>query len=234
MMRRFQLYILVLKYSYEMKMPGFTAESSLYNVSGYHQVGKREIYLHRRQMISVVHPTMQKEERIEVYDCGPGSTGIGEGANLICFPDPLTEPSGPSEPREPREPRQPREPRITGRPARPWPDESPGPRLRPCDASLRNWWYENVTNCFNTMKTDIVRYVACLNYYGCPNLPSPFRDVCRRSAETKCPLETFRTLPLKGSDKAACVASANKFLDNLNCYMPKDLQDEFIGRWAST
>ena len=27
---------------------------------------------------------------------------------------------------------------------------------------------------------------------------------------------------------------ANEFLDFNGCYMPKDLQDEFIGRWAST
>jgi hypothetical protein len=120
--------------------------------------------------------------------------------------------------------------RITGRPARPWPDETPRPRLRPCDGTQRQWWYDRVTDCFNTMKTNVRMYHGCLNHYDCPNLPSPLRDVCIRSAETKC-RNCCTTLPLKDSDKAACVAGANEVLDFIDCYMPKDLQDEFIGRW---
>lgn len=94
-----------------MKIPGFTAEASLYNMSGHHQVGRRAINSPRRQIINAVQPALQREERIEVFDCGPGFIGIGEGANLECFPNPLTEPSRPREPREPREHREPREPR---------------------------------------------------------------------------------------------------------------------------
>jgi hypothetical protein len=58
------------------------AESSLCNVSGYHQVGSRRVNnSHRGQTISLVHPAKEKEEDI-----------IGEETIYVEDWGPLTEP----------------------------------------------------------------------------------------------------------------------------------------------
>ena len=150
---RFQLYILVLEYRRGMKIPGFTAESSLYNVSEYYQVGsRRAINSHGKQMISAVHPAMQKEESIEVYSCDPGDIAIGEGSGMICVePWPTSgggggsaEPSGPREPRgggaRPKKPKKPKKPKE--QPKEPCP-ATPPPIIydnKKCCCTEDHWW----------------------------------------------------------------------------------------------
>lgn len=211
-----------------MKIPGFTAEASLYNMSGHHRVCNRVINSHRRQIINAVQPALQREERIEIFDCGPGFIGIGEGANLECFPNPLTEPSRPREPREPREHREPREtrgPRITSRPGRPWPEETPRP-LPPCNSSLQKKWYDIIGSCLRHKKTDLVGLMTCLSVNGCSNANY---HLCR----VLCPEANYQNKPLTAQEKKECQEFANKFIKQTGkCQIPIQQQRMHIKTWV--
>jgi hypothetical protein len=66
-----------------MNMLRFTAEASLYKMSGHYHTGRHAINL-PTQMISTIYPA----EVIEVYGCNPGFVPLGEGENMVCIPDP--------------------------------------------------------------------------------------------------------------------------------------------------
>jgi hypothetical protein len=76
-----------------MKIPGFTADKSLYKTNGHYQTSRTMINL-PLQMIGTFGPALgiSDEGPIEVHACRPGLVQIGEGANMICV-DP-TDPFG--------------------------------------------------------------------------------------------------------------------------------------------
>jgi hypothetical protein len=65
-----------------MNMPSFTAEASLYKTSEHYRAVP---YNPSAQSGSPIWPAA---EVIEIHDCAPGFIKLGEGPNMICFPDP--------------------------------------------------------------------------------------------------------------------------------------------------
>jgi hypothetical protein len=71
-----------------MKIPGFTADASLYRTNGHYLAGRNRHAIHLpARMIETIRPA--RDEVIEVHSCPPGWTDIGG----TCWPNPLTEPS---------------------------------------------------------------------------------------------------------------------------------------------
>jgi hypothetical protein len=72
-----------------MNMPRFTAEASLSRVSGHYR-SSRNAFNASAQITSGIYTSLMGEEVIHIHSCAPGWTDIGG----VCFPPPLTEPSG--------------------------------------------------------------------------------------------------------------------------------------------
>ena len=71
-----------------MKIPGFTADASLYRTNGHYLAGRKRHAIHLpARMIETIRPA--RDEVIEVHSCPPGWTDIGG----TCWPNPLTESS---------------------------------------------------------------------------------------------------------------------------------------------
>lgn len=71
-----------------MKMPGFTADASIYKTSGHYQSDRQQLINLSMEMRGAIYPA--RDEVIVLHSCPPGFTDLGG----TCWPDPLTEPSG--------------------------------------------------------------------------------------------------------------------------------------------
>jgi hypothetical protein len=68
------------------KVPGFTADASLYKTRDYYQTTGRANNSPAR-MADQINFAMRNEE-IEVFGCAPGFLQLGEGSTMTCIPDP--------------------------------------------------------------------------------------------------------------------------------------------------
>ena len=71
-----------------MQIPGFTAEYSLYRMSGHYQTDRHAIKSSRQMIRTVYAAETRGGEVINVHGCAPGYIEVGSGDDAFCTPGP--------------------------------------------------------------------------------------------------------------------------------------------------
>ena len=213
-----------------MSLPKFTAEASLYTISGHYQVDRRVINSYRRT-INAVHPARDEiigHEVIVIEDEAPDRPGFpwGWGGGGHGGGDGGGHGGGDGG-----------EGRVTRPAPRPRPDETK--RVpRPCgpnEVKEQSEWYKEANDCLEFVTVDSGKQQECLRFHGCPD-DSRFTPLSGKCGEL-CPRSKFfdpLSLALK-RNLEGCIKNANdSLLAKAKCFIPKADQDAFLNDWKNT